>query len=234
MKSGKFTLIELLIVIAIIAILAAMLLPALNQARQKSHDAKCKGQSKQIAGALNIYADDNQGYLIPTGSWPSNFSSSSVQWCTRLDELGYLPRGSGNRQSNAGNSYRPTRIFRCPSVQEANQWSDYGLNQNITGLWISTSGIIANYNGIAKPAVPVRHIRKPSQTLQLGDCAKDELSPLAAIDRNYISSWIAPGYDYRISWPRHQARANLTYIDQHVESVSHAERESFLWGDNTP
>ena len=71
-RAGQFTLIELLVVVSIIAILAAMLLPALSKAREASRKTLCISNLRQLGAAFHLHADDEDGRMPYWRVWPGS------------------------------------------------------------------------------------------------------------------------------------------------------------------
>ncbi len=95
-KCGSFTLIELLVVIAIIAILAAMLLPALQKARDKATAISCVSNLKQSSLACIMYTSDNNG-VIPFGfgAYTTQMGNTAGSWCDLVVHFKYMEAESG-------------------------------------------------------------------------------------------------------------------------------------------
>ena len=161
LRKRSFTLIELLVVIAIIAILAAMLLPALNSAREKAREISCLSNLKQYTVALEFYTDSNKEYF----PWRYNqYGNYTGAYRGMFGDLNLIPY----RQVKGTGMY--TDVVRCPnrkwqqtnsSKSDGGRYYDYNgtytmncVRESWTGYGLGQSS--ANESGCRK-----RQVKKP-------------------------------------------------------------------------
>jgi prepilin-type N-terminal cleavage/methylation domain-containing protein len=226
-RSG-FTLVELLVVIAIIALLAALLLPALNRARENGRIAVCLSNQRQLATAILLYAGDNREALPAYGHWIAvNSEDPARSWWRMIAPYA----GSGT------NHLLGINFMRCPTQRDPTRFGTYGLNygksHNAPFTYTSAGGMFCpDYCG----SMRLGQLR-PS-TFMTGDCVHWTGQGDLAIynpwewplDSNadgsagppYDTSWViygGVGTPYNHFDPRHAGAAVCSFFDGSTRQV---------------
>ena len=142
MKRKMFSLIELLIVIAIIAILAALLMPALGRARKSALRIQCASNMKQLGVGFAQYQADNQDYYPLLGDpadWRQGDDVPAADWLNMgliaLDRIApYLVPGRNScRMPWPDNAVPVSPVFSCPANEKKNPGTNYEANHYVIG-----------------------------------------------------------------------------------------------------
>lgn len=203
---------ELLIVIAIIALLASIMLPALKKAKDKVTTAQCGNNLRQIGIAMQSYLGDSDGYYIPyrigsesTGyNWAHTMASSSYVTNNRIY---FCPLANYYFTTYSLPDY-PDSAVKRPTAMWTYSWINYGYNAAFIG------GNIAGWAGAASdlPSQRVSKLRNPSRTILMAD-AFESNSPQRSyfvISSNASTSPACAMHD------RHSGGTNISWCDGHV------------------
>lgn len=198
-----FTLVELLIVIAIIAILTAILLPALKKVKDKTGQIVCTNNMKQIGLAELQYANDYNEWLTVL----EEPAPSSQQWHATLVKYDYIPSPYPDKEywlghytvSSLPQCNYPLKTYQCPLEKaaltlEGATWRGTHLGMNgyanaNTGSWYLKNGRLSR-------------IKNPAVRILIGDSG----------GANYSGPTILPSKIYR----RHSGGWNCLLVDGHV------------------
>ena len=256
MKRQAFTLIELLVVIAVIAVLMAILMPALNLARDQGRKMVCANNLHSLAVANNLYATNQDGWAVP---------------CRYEDRKGDTTLWTGNDQYRVYIGYegaedepdmslvQTPKKYKCPSDTQKAYLHAYNVESgNTSGTLVSYGYNIEDwYPSVGSPSwsatmgmdvigYKMATIPQPALRLQFGE-AHDWWSKWRGA--NYIDGWDVLGQDGSVqeyknagcggpTMYRHNESASFAFYDGHVESLhktkvwipEHAEQKPYKPG----
>lgn len=219
---SSFTLVEMLVVVAIISILAALLMPALRNAVESGRGVSCQNQLRQIGNLIAIYADQENGTLPYAVDYTLPLSVGGTIWfCTNPPYpnwlLNLLQPYSGPTNGNG-------RLTTCPSWP-ALYWrqGNYGLNE---WLFRNSMGWNTKYQKYSR-------IRTPSRTL-FGMDTWDGPGSGSWPSGNGNSNCYKAGPDIVIGANqtlhyRHNGGINVLYADQHIATTGELFSTRLPW-----
>ena len=220
-KFKGFTLVELLVVVAILAMLVGILLPTLTRAKDLAKDVACQGNLHSIWTPMRFFAEDNDGFLPPVYDYSLSYDGGGGYWNNLLanygkDQLGWTPPRSYTAKEN----------FNCPSYErQISKRGCYGMNFPMAGYVYEDVYYIRQYPGNShwsNKQYMLEATLRPGEMYLVGDTT----SP--------------PPYGHQCSFLRmsvtstpvfrHLGHCNVLFHDSHVEPLKDKEIPGMVGG----
>jgi prepilin-type processing-associated H-X9-DG protein len=209
----------LLVVIAIIALLLAILMPALQRVRKQARGVVCKNNLKQIGMGANLYALDYDLYIPRSANW----SAGNMPWFQL-----FMPFLS---QKPIDDDYRNVKIFRCPSYPDKEQTVCYVVNG-----WPDGENDRTRFS-------KVTDCKRPGSTIYLADnedgwwrtiitnANERDITRCDVFEPEHLpnSDIEAVSGGRRVARARHRSGCNVMYIDWHAGYTDAEDMTAEMW-----
>lgn len=201
----NFTMVELLIVITIIAVLAGMLLPVLNHAREKAQAVSCINNLRQLGYANMTYRDSYDGFILPTHLKYYGYTAAHCHsWWTTTNKIVSIKQSVCPKlATELSGEY--LKLYQAASIPEA--WIDGGAYYVLGyGVNIRTTQSLLRLD----------QIKSSSTRVYGGDTVADSKLPKCS---SYSWAWQKVAEGSAHFYPVHAGRCNVVFFDGHVQAV---------------
>ena len=215
-NNSNFTLIELLVVIAIMGILVSLLLPSLSKAREKSRLSVCTSNLKQINLAINMYAEDNDDYVVSSHDVENGVAS----WDDKLGVYGFDGRTLAE-SAFASEASDNSGIYACPSTKvtvsnDNRTLRSYSLNYGKPG---NSNGKFRGLMNLGW-SMQFSDINEPSQSIMLTENHNGSNHLSVANHSQTNNNFIKDKYEQDNFWAHDIAKLNFGLVDGSVRYMS--------------
>jgi prepilin-type N-terminal cleavage/methylation domain-containing protein/prepilin-type processing-associated H-X9-DG protein len=220
-----FTLVELLVVIAVMSLLLSILLPAMGRARESARSLKCLSNLRQFAIAAHLYADGQDDHYPIAYDMQTQPIFKSLAWdFTTSKDWSADPPKVTVESGILWQDKTAAEIHQCPSFEGGHNW----LADPYTGYNYNTSYIgHGSGEAIVEPA-RTSDVTRPSRTALFGDGQYS-----GGANKFMRAPWSNPG-DAQFSGRsagtqgyRHLGRTNVAWCDGHAESWAERHTDTY-------
>lgn len=225
-----FSLVEMLIVVAVVGILAALLFPLFSRMGEKSREAACLSNLRTLASASLSYLQDNNGRLFPSRFW------YSPSWDSSPGMRDYVISSTSNNVKDP--EFQRDTVFTCKELKRLHpvKYPTY-LNRNYSINWLAFENNPATGNPADERPKRLSNIPSLSRMWLFTDG-----SCMSATEKETYGIWlrridVIPDGPVLIAFP-HAGRQNTVFFDGHAEPVSrddfyHPKSIRQFWGEVT-